>query len=226
MSISEGVDTSASEERALYVANARHDFKAGAALAVVGIAAIAFSFWQTGMQFWGPANSPRVLALAVVVTGIALLLNRVTIRNPQDFYGGVALVAVAVIALFATMSLQGMRGFAFGPATAPRLFATLLGALGGLVAIMGLVTPGPALERYAIRGPVFVLGAILIFAATIRPLGLIVAAFLTILSAAGAAPDVRWRETVVWAVILTAFCSVLFPYGLSLPFQLMPRFWY
>ena len=42
---------------------------------------------------------------------------------------------------------------------------------------------------------------------------------------AAAAEDVKWRETLIVAALVTAFCSVLFPYGLALPFQLWPRFW-
>ena len=42
---------------------------------------------------------------------------------------------------------------------------------------------------------------------------------------AAATDDVKWRETVIWAAVLTAFCAFLFPYGLNLPFQLWPRFW-
>jgi len=60
--------------------------------------------------------------------------GRFRIRNPQDFYGGLVLVAVAAFALWASRDLPGMRGFAFGPGTAPRMFAMILGALGLAVA--------------------------------------------------------------------------------------------
>ena len=35
---------------------------------------------------------------------------------------------------------------------------------------------------------------------------------------------IRWIETIIWAAVLTLFCSLLFPYGLNLPLQLWPRF--
>ena len=37
------------------------------------------------------------------------------IRGPQDFVGGVALMAIALFALWASSDLQGMHGFSFGP---------------------------------------------------------------------------------------------------------------
>ena len=79
--------------------------------------------------------------------------SRGPIRNPRDFWGGVALVILAGIALWASSDLPGMRGFAFGPGTAPRLFAYLLMALGVGVVLTGLFTDGPHAERFSISGP-------------------------------------------------------------------------
>jgi len=146
------------------------------------------------------------------------------IRNPQDFYGGLALVGLALFALWASRDLPGMHGFAFGPGTAPRLFAILLGIIGAAVAAIGFFTKGPRLEHYAIRGPLFITASILVFAATIRPLGLVISSFATIVVCAAATSEVRWIETIIWAAVLTLFCSLLFPYGLNLPMQLWPRF--
>jgi putative tricarboxylic transport membrane protein len=91
------------------------------------------------------------------------------------------------------------------------------------VVVGGLLIDGPKITRYNLRGIIFILGSILSFAAAIRPLGLIIATFSSLLICAAATPDIRWRETVIWAAILTAFCTFLFPYGLNLPFQLWPR---
>lgn len=145
------------------------------------------------------------------------------IRNPQDFFGGLALVALAAFALWAGSDLPGMRGFAFGPGTAPRLFAWLLGAFGLGIAAIGVLTHGPDLQRYAVRGPLFITAAILLFAVSIRPLGLVVTTFATILVSAAASEETRWLETTIWAAALTLFCALLFPYALNLPLPLWPR---
>jgi hypothetical protein len=157
--------------------------------------------------------------------GLAVAMGVLRVQNPQDFYGGMALILLALVAFVASNDLPGMRGFAFGPGTAPRLFAFSLAVLSLAVVITGLITKGPQVTPYKIRGVIFIIGSILAFAATIRPLGLVIASFSCIVICAAAAEDVRWRETVVWAAILTTFCAFLFPYGLNLPFQLWPRFW-
>jgi putative tricarboxylic transport membrane protein len=146
------------------------------------------------------------------------------IRGAQDLVGGLVLMLLALFAFWASHDLAGMRGFSFGPGTAPRLFAGLLFLLGAAVACTGLMTDGNPLQRFAVRGPFFVTIAILLFAATIRPLGLVLAGIATFLIAAMGSPETRWLEAIIVGVLLIAFCAFLFPYGLGLPFQLWPQF--
>jgi putative tricarboxylic transport membrane protein len=146
------------------------------------------------------------------------------IKGPQDFIGGLALMAIALFALWASSDLQGMHGFSFGAGTVPRMFGILLLGLGAGVALVGILTEGPQLQAYAWRGPLFVTLAILSFAFTIRPFGLIISAFLSFMISALGTPETRWKETTIVGVLLTAFCSFLFPYALGLPLQLLPAF--
>ncbi len=146
------------------------------------------------------------------------------VRNPQDFYGGLFLVLIALFAWWAGSDLPGMRGFAFGPGTAPRLFAIALAVAGLVVAAIGLMTDGPLIERYRIRGPLLVTASVLAFALMIRPLGLAISAFVTVMIAAAASSEVRWRESLITALVLTVFACLLFPFVLNLPFQIWPRF--
>jgi len=114
------------------------------------------------------------------------------IRAPQDFVGGLALMALALFALWASRDLQGMHGFSFGPGTAPRMFATLLLVLSFGVMLTGLLAEGPGIQAYHWRGPFFVSLAIASFAFTIRPLGLVLSAFASFMIAALGTPETRW----------------------------------
>jgi putative tricarboxylic transport membrane protein len=144
------------------------------------------------------------------------------VKNPQDFYGGLVLLGIAALAWWATRELPGQSGFAFGPGTAPRLFIILLALNALAIMVHGLLVAGPGVERYHARGPLLITAAVLVFAVTIRPLGLVIASFATTVVGAAATPEVRWLETLIWAVVLTAFCAFLFPYVLNLPMQLWP----
>jgi putative tricarboxylic transport membrane protein len=145
------------------------------------------------------------------------------IRNPQDFWGGLALLLFAVFSLWAGGDLPGMRGFAFGPGTAPRLFGGLLVGISALIVANGLISHGPPLEKWGIRAPVLFLASVVFFGAAIRPWGLIIASFVTLMIAASASKEVRWVESIIWSAVLTAGCVALFIYGLNLPLQLWPR---
>jgi putative tricarboxylic transport membrane protein len=147
------------------------------------------------------------------------------VRAPRDFYGGLVIVAVAVFAIWASWDLPGRRGFAFGPGTAPFIFAFVLGVLGIAVAATGVMNKGPGIDRFYWRGPFFITLSVVLFAWLVRPLGLVIASFLSILAAAGATPESRLLETLVWGAVLTAFCVVLFPITLNLPMQLWPNSW-
>jgi putative tricarboxylic transport membrane protein len=146
------------------------------------------------------------------------------IRGPRDFWGGFGLIVLAAVAWWASRELPGQQGFAFGPGTAPRLFMFLLALNGAVILLMGLFIEGAPIDKWAYRGPLFVLGAVLLFAATVRPLGLILSTFMLVMVSAAGTRDVRWVETIIWGAVLSAFCAVLFPYALNLPMQLWPRF--
>ena len=199
----------------------QYDYYGGITLAVLGAILLATSFLVRNPV----PLTVRGSIVLFMAAGLAVTLRFLDVKNQQDFYGGMALILLSLTAFVASNDLPGMRGFAFGPGTAPRLFAFVLAVLSLAVVVMGLIVPGPYVTKYKIRGVVFITGAILAFAATIRPLGLVIASFSTIVICAAAAEDVKWRETLLWAIVLTTFCSFLCPYGLNLPFQVWPRFY-
>ncbi|HET7192850.1 MAG TPA: tripartite tricarboxylate transporter TctB family protein [Pseudolabrys sp.] len=161
---------------------------------------------------------------------------RFKVRGPRDFYGGVVLIALAIVAIALSGDLPGTHGFAFGPGTAPRLFAVLLAIVGALIALGGLMFDGPPLESYAVRGPAWVILAIIAFATMIRginlgafgiplsipPLGLVPSTFAAFMISIFGSTEMRWVESLIAAVAMTAFCVALFVYLLQLPFQLWP----
>ena len=202
-------------------AQRQYNLVGGAILAVAGLILLATSFL---LQNPVPLTVRGSVVIFTAV-GIAISAGLLRVQNPQDVYGGLALILLSLVAFVASNDLPGMRGFAFGPGTAPRLFAFTLGILSLGVVVGGLLTSGPEVSGYKIRGVIFIIGSILAFAACIRPLGLVIASFATMIICAAAAEDVKWRETLIVAIAVTTFCSILFPYGLNLPFQLWPRFW-
>jgi putative tricarboxylic transport membrane protein len=184
----------------------------------------AFAIWAGWRSNGNVAITLLASGAALAVLTVIIAVRGQSIHNPQDYYGGLALVGLALFCFWAASDLPGMRGFSFGPGTAPRLFAGLLLVMGIAVTAIGLFVEGGHLEPYAVRGPVLVTIAILIFAALVRPAGLVIATFVTFMISAAGSTETRWLEALIAGVAITAFCVGLFVYGLNLPFQLWPRF--
>jgi len=141
----------------------------------------------------------------------------------QDLVAGLAVVAAAAFAWWLARKLPGGAGGGMGPGTLPKGLAVLLGLLGALLAASSfLEREGLRLRRWSLRGPLFILGALVVFGLAVRPLGLSVAGPLAIVVAAFASDEVRWGETLVFGVLMTAFCIGLFKFGLGLPIPLAP----
>ncbi|CEJ15429.1 tripartite tricarboxylate transporter TctB family protein [Phreatobacter sp. AB_2022a] len=148
--------------------------------------------------------------------------TRGLIKSPQDFMAGLFLVAFGLFCLWASSNLSGGRGANLGPGSFPRGLSFMLMGVGAIVLVQAFTTVGPKLEAWSIRGPVFVLGAVLLFALTVRPLGLIIAGPLALMVSAFAAKDTRWLPNIIFAVLMTAFCILLFKIALRLPIPVAP----
>jgi putative tricarboxylic transport membrane protein len=215
--MSEGVSPSPGGTRRGLSVNT-HNLIGGLIVTVLAAVLLVWAFYVPN------AFIPRLISAALVLVGIAAAVGFLPVHAPRDFYGGIALILLPTLALIASAELPGQRGFAFGPGTAPRLFSFVLAALGAAVAIGGVFAEGPPIEKYKIRGPILVIGAILSFAAMIRPLGLIPATFFTFIISIFGSKEMRLVESVIAAAVMTVFCVLLFVYLLNLPFQLWPRF--
>ena len=147
--------------------------------------------------------------------------RRRVIRAPQNFVAGLALIAIALIALTATRELGSGRFYAVGPALLPRGIATLLGILGAGLVAGSLLKDGEALGRWPLRGPLFVFLAVAAFALSIRTVGLALAGPLVVMVSGAASPETRLKELFVFAIVVTALSIGLFRYVLNLPIPIL-----
>jgi putative tricarboxylic transport membrane protein len=147
---------------------------------------------------------------------------RERLRSPQDAAAGLFLIGLALFALWQTSDLTAGTFRAFGPGMMPRLLSIISGLTGVIILGNALVTEGPGLERWTLRGPLFLLGGAVAFGLTIRPLGLSVAAPLALVICAYASPETRLKETLVFGLLMTIFCIGLFKFLLGLPIPLAP----
>lgn len=144
------------------------------------------------------------------------------VKSPQDFAAGVFLLAVALFGFIGGYKLAFGQASGVGPGMLPKVTALLIASLGLLLIVQSLITAGQQLERWSIRSLVFILGSLLVFAATVRTLGLAFAGPLAVVLSSFAEKNVRLREIIIYALLLTAACILLFKYLLRLPIPIVP----
>jgi len=144
------------------------------------------------------------------------------VRSPLDFAGGVFLVAIAALGFWGAFTLPFGHMNSIGSGLLPKSVAVLVGVFGFALVLQGLLMKGDLLESWGIRGIVFVLGAVLIFAFTIRTLGLSMAGPLTVIVASLADRDTRPIEIVIFAIVITSVSIGIFKFLLRLPMPIFP----
>ena len=146
----------------------------------------------------------------------------IRVRAPQETAAGIFLIVLAGIVFWQTDDLAVGTLRALGPGMMPRLLALLCGVCGLALVVFSLIKDGAALERWSIRGPLFILGAALVFGLAIRPLGLFVAGPAAVMLGSLASRDSRLVESALFGVGMTLFCWLLFKVLLTLPIPVAP----
>lgn len=148
--------------------------------------------------------------------------GRSLVRSETDLVAGAFLLLCALLLWWFGQPLKVGTAFRMGPGYVPQLLSWVLGAFGAVLALMGLLHHGPALERWRLRPIVLILGAIVVFGLTIERAGLLIASALVVAMAGVASPNPRLSQVALLALCLAAFACLLFPIALQLPLNILP----
>ena len=140
----------------------------------------------------------------------------------RDVIAGLILLVIAVVAAWQGSALTVGTPRHIGPGMVPMVLSALIALIGIVLVGIGVRKGGAQRDRWPLRGPVFILGAAVVFGLAIRPLGLAAAGPLLVVVGALASEETRYFEVVLFAAGMTVFCVVLFKYLLSLPIPLAP----
>lgn len=144
------------------------------------------------------------------------------VKSPLDFGGGLFLLVIAAVGFIGAYNLPFGQMTSIGSGLLPKSVAVLVAAFGLLLVVQSFFVDGDRLEAWGIRGPIFVLGAVLAFAFAIRPLGLAIAGPLCVLVAGMASRETKPVELVIFSLVMTAICIGLFKFLLRLPIPVFP----
>lgn len=146
------------------------------------------------------------------------------IRNRKEFTLG--LLYAAVGAFFALTSLDydfGTR-IRIGPGYFPFWLGVILAGIGVAILLRSLSpeTESARLPDFHIRGLIIVFGSLALFAALLKLLGAFFGVVLLVVLASVASHEFDLRKSLIWALIVAAFCAVLFVVLLDVQIPLWP----
>ena len=133
---------------------------------------------------------------------------------------GAIFVAFGVAFLAASVQFEIGSARQMGPGYFPFVLSVLLVVLG-----VSQIHVASAFRRTSARPALFVLGGLAVFAATLEPLGLVLATVLLVAIAGVVAQGRRWIEVGVPAAGLAGFSTVVFVRLLGLPIPVWPGGW-
>jgi hypothetical protein len=140
--------------------------------------------------------------------------------------GGAAVAIIGLAGIVSAWSLDTGTLSEIGPGLFPLALAVLLASLAIAIILQGLrpqVDPDAKfMDQNSVRPIAAILGAILLFGFAIRPLGIAAAAPIALLVGGLASRETKWIEFIPFVIGLTAFCTILFRFVLSLPIPLAP----
>lgn len=140
-------------------------------------------------------------------------------KDRIDIAAGLLLMATAAFFGWQTVGLELGTSTRMGPGYFPMVLSGLLFILGLLIFLKAFGRDGEPLGRIAWRGIAFILPAPIFFGLTVRGLGFVPALFLAALIAGQASTRLKPLHSVVLALVVTVMSTLIFSYGLGLPFR-------
>jgi hypothetical protein len=142
-------------------------------------------------------------------------------RDLQDLAGGLLLGALGVaVALYARRYGFGTPA-RMGPGFFPQVLGWILALLGAAIALPAWFRQGPTMV-FRGKNAVSVLGAIVLFALTLKPLGLVLSCFGASFVATLADEEISWPGRVLVSAGVAAVTVAIFIGGLQMVLPVWP----
>ena len=142
-------------------------------------------------------------------------------KDSRDIIGGLGLAAVGLFAVIYGQRYEFGDLNRMGPGYFPIVLGSMLAGLGVLIALPAFFRRGEPII-VAWKSFALVMASILVFAFTLKPLGLVLASALAVLlaSLADKAPGWKWRISTAIGIALITW--LVFKFGLSMVLPTWP----
>lgn len=145
-----------------------------------------------------------------------------TEKDHRDLIGGALMTAIGLFAVVFGQQYDMGSAARTGPGLFPVALGALLALLGVAIAVPAWARRGEAIH-IEWRAAAIVLGAVVVFAIALRPLGLIPATLLATFLSSLADRNMGWRGRIMLAITVTALTVLIFITGLEM---ILPLWWW
>jgi hypothetical protein len=142
------------------------------------------------------------------------------VRRNKDFWSGAMLVGTGALAVIVASNYSFGTTLRMGPGYFPTM-------LGGLLILFGIYLVVKSLRRHekitgswSLRALVVLPLSMVLFGLLMEHAGFIPALIVLIFGSAAASTEFKFIEVLLLAIGLTAFCVILFIWGIGLPYPL------
>ena len=143
-----------------------------------------------------------------------------TKADRTDAAAGILFILFGLFFAIQSLGMELGTAFRMGPGYFPLVLSGVLILLGLAILIKAFRSASPTeIGGFAWRGMLFILPAPVFFGLTVRGLGFVPAIFLTTLIAGLASLKMKPQWALVLALAVTLFATLVFSYGLGLPFR-------
>jgi len=142
-------------------------------------------------------------------------------KDMQDLVGGLAVTALGIFAAIYAQRYEFGDLNRMGPGYFPVALGVVLAVLGLLIAIPAFFRNG---EKIHVEWKTFllVLGSIVVFALTLKVVGLILATALAVIVSSLADRETRWKGRIILAFGVAAVTYMVFGFGLGMVLPAWP----
>lgn len=151
---------------------------------------------------------------------------KLELRNNKDFLTGLLFLLLGGLAVAVARGYPIGSTMRMGPGYFPTALGAILCLFGVYLVVRGIRAGVSNIGGWAWRPLALITLSILLFGFLLDRAGMIPALVAMFFTAAAAGREFRLKEVLLLTVVMGAFAAALFLYGLKLPYQLFPGFWW
>jgi hypothetical protein len=149
---------------------------------------------------------------------------KLVFRNNKDFWAGMMLIGIGAGALFIARYYRFGSTLRMGPGYFPSVLSGILILFGIYITATGLRRSEKIQGNWSLRALILLPLSMVLFGVLMQFAGFIPALAALIFGSAAAGKEFRFVEVLLLIVVLTTLSTVLFVWGLGLPYQLIKGF--